>query len=135
VTALYELVPAGLASKVAEPSRVDPLTFQKPAAMQPVPSPLTLVVKLRYKPPTEDESRLIERQVIDAGHDYAQASEDFKFAAAVAGFGMLLRNSPSKGSLTYAGVLELAGASKGLDRAGYRAEFTDLVRKAAALAR
>ena len=49
-----------------------------------------------------------------------QASDDFKFAAAVAGFGMLLRDSPYKGSLTYAGVLELAEASKGSDRSGYR---------------
>jgi Ca-activated chloride channel family protein len=126
---------------VAEPAKVDPLTFQKPVVMQPVPSPLSLVVKLRFKPPTEDQSRLIEQQVTDSGLDYANASQDFKFAAAVAGFGMLLRESSHKGNLTYPAVLELATASAkptkaaDPDRAGYRAEFLELVRKAAALPR
>jgi len=69
---------------------------------------------------------------VDVGVDLSHASEDFKFASAVAGFGMLLRDSPSKGNLTYAGVMELGEASKGTDRAGYRSQFIDLVRKAEA---
>jgi Ca-activated chloride channel family protein len=97
-------------------------------------SPESFAVSLRYKRPGEDRSSLIERGVVDQGLDYAGASEDFKFAAAVAGFGMLLRDSSHKGNLTYEGVLELAGASKGSDPAGYRTEFIDLVRKAARLA-
>jgi Ca-activated chloride channel family protein len=131
VTALYELVPSGLESKLAN---VDPLKFQN-AIVQNAASPESLDVKLRYKRPTEDQSRLIERGVVDRGLDYSQASEDFKFAAAVAGFGMLLRDSPSRGNLTYAGVMELGEASKGSDRSGYRSEFIELVRKAEALSR
>jgi Ca-activated chloride channel family protein len=131
VTALYELVPAGMQSQVAN---VEPLRFQN-AIIQNVPSPESLAVKIRYKPPAEDRSRPIERGVVDEGLDYANASEDFKFAAAVAGFGMLLRDSPYKGNLTFQGVLELAIESKGTDRSGYRSEFIDLVRKAEALVR
>jgi Ca-activated chloride channel family protein len=131
VTALYELVPAGLESKLAN---VDALKFQN-AVVQNAAFPESFAVKLRYKRPNEDQSRLIERDVVDGGLDYSQASEDFKFAAAVAGFGMLLRDSPSRGNLTYAGVMELGEASKGSDRSGYRSEFIELVRKAEALSR
>ena len=84
----------------------------------------------RYKAPDGDTSRLIERSVQDAGRDYSQASEDFRFAASVAGFGMLLRGSPHKGGLTYPAVLELAQAAIGYDPMGYRREFLELVRKA-----
>ena len=130
VTALYELVPPGQAAQLPV-ANVDPLRFQQNAQVQQAAaSPESLVVKLRYKRPDEDQSRLIEQGVVDQGLDYANASEDFKFAAAVAGFGMLLRESPDKGNLTYPAVLELAEASKGSDRSGYRTEFVDLVRKA-----
>jgi Ca-activated chloride channel family protein len=130
VTALYELVPAGSEKEVAS---VDPLKYQKPSS-SPVPSPETLTVKLRYKQPEAEKSELIERGVLDEKTEFAAASDDFKFAAAVAGFGMLLRNSPHKGSLTYGGVLELAGSAVGRDPSGYRREFLELVRKAQQLA-
>ena len=71
--------------------------------------------------------------MIDRNLDFGHASDDLKFAAAVAGFGMLLRNSPYKGSLTYAGVLEIAQPSLANDPSGYRREFVELVRKAQAL--
>lgn len=129
VTALYELVPAGKEAEVAP--KAEPLAFQKP--VETVPSPDTMVVKLRYKRPEESTSRLYEKRVEDKGTDFARASTDFKFAASVAGFGMLLRNSPYKGSLTYPGVLELAAGSLADDPSGYRKEFTDLVRKAQSL--
>jgi Ca-activated chloride channel family protein len=136
VTALYELMPPGAGSKPAIAGGVEPLRFQQQMpAVQAVPSPETLAVKLRYKLPSEDRSRPLEVGAIDRGLDYADASEDFKFAAAVAGFGMLLRDSPFKGSLTYAGVRELAEASKGADRSGYRSEFIELIGKAEARAR
>src|SRR5262249_18557124 len=80
VTALYELVPAGLAGKPAAVApNIDPLRFQQAAPLQNIASPELLAVKLRYKPPTEDKSLKIEHGVVDAGLDYAQASEDFKF--------------------------------------------------------
>jgi Ca-activated chloride channel family protein len=134
VTALYELVPANVATKLPL-AEAEPLRFQQNQLVQKAAMPEALYVKLRYRRPDEDVSRPIEQGVLDQGLDYANASEDFKFAAAVAGFGMLLRDSPERGSLTYPALLELAEASKGADRAGYRAEFIGLVRKAEALRR
>ncbi len=90
--------------------------------------------ELRYKKPDQDKSRLIEQKAVDSGTDFAQASDDLKFATAVAGFGMLFRDSPHKGTLTYAGLLEIAQPALDEDPSGYRKEFVDLVRKAQALA-
>ena len=90
-------------------------------------------MKLRYKQPEGETSKLLKRGVIDDGREYARASDDYKFACAVAGFGMLLRDSPYKGSLTYAAVLELGAPGAEKDPAGYRREFLDLVRKAQSL--
>jgi len=126
VTALYELVPKGVA--IALPS-VDPLKYQtpqRPAAS--VASGELLTVKLRYKQPDGETSRLTSVAVQDRLPEHASANA--RFAAAVAGFGMLLRDSEYKGSLDWAQVLELAGAS-GED--AYRAQFRELVRTAEAL--
>jgi Ca-activated chloride channel family protein len=91
---------------------------------------------LTYKPPAGDESRLIKVGLIDGGLDaVSQASGDLRFAAAVAGFGMLLRDSPHKESLTYDAVLELASSAARRDPQGYRREFLTLVRKAQMLSR
>ena len=92
-----------------------------------------LTAKLRYKKPDGDKSELIERSLVDDGKRFANASSDFKWAAAVAEFGMLLRNSEFKGSATFGGVRELAEDGKGADKNGYRAGFIELVRKAEAL--
>ncbi|AMV36705.1 VWA domain-containing protein [Planctomyces sp. SH-PL62] len=115
VTALYEIVPSDQAG-------------DRPAA--DAPSPDSFVVRLRYKKPEGTASALIERPVTDRGLDYSEASDDFKFASAVAGFGMLLRHSPSVGSLTYSGVIELASPTLAHDPSGYRKEFMGLVQKA-----
>ena len=130
VTALYELVPAG--KEADDVAGVGPLKFQKPAPPA-APSEESLSVKLRYKQPDGETSRLLERGAIDDGRAFGRASDDLKFAAAVAGFGMLLRDSPYKGSLTFPGVVELAESSIGPDPSGYRKEFLGLVRKAQAL--
>lgn len=87
-------------------------------------------MKLRYKQPDGDTSQLIEQPVVDRGVPYAQASADFKFAASVAAFGMILRHSPSVGTTTLDAVAELAVEGKGPDPQGHRAEFIDLVRQA-----
>jgi Ca-activated chloride channel family protein len=109
---------------------VDPLKYRKPAAPpDAAPSPELLTVKLRYKPPEGQASKLLERAVEDDGRDDAAASGDFRFAAAVASFGLLLRDSPHKGDATWAAVLELAEASRGSDPENYRAEFVGLVRR------
>ena len=64
----------------------------------------------------------------------ALPSEDFRFAAAVAGFGQLLRTSPYTGSWTYDDALALARSGRGADPQGYRAEFVQLVETARSLA-
>lgn len=71
--------------------------------------------------------------VRDLGKTVSQAGDDFRFAASVAAFGMLLRGSPHAGDATWREVLELAQASLGADPGGYRAEFLELVRAAAEL--
>jgi Ca-activated chloride channel family protein len=94
-----------------------------------------LTVKLRYKKADGDKSELLERAVVDDGKQFTNASADFKFAAAVAEFGMLLRDSEFRGNGTFGAVLEWAQEGKGIDPNGYRAGCLELVRKAQALKR
>ncbi len=132
VTALYEIVPSGKGIQIPG---VDPLRYQ--AAIQTTQlaeSGELLTLKLRYKQPDGQTSQLLEFPVRDSGKAYNQASQDFKFAAAVASFGMLLRDSPYKGNTTMSSVLELAEEGKGSDPHGYRGQFLELVNKARALA-
>ncbi len=134
VTALYEIVPAGV--EVPAPD-VDPLKYQRPAVRpvrRRVASDEVMTIKLRYKEPDGDTSELIEVPVADTGRTYQRASEDFKFAASVAAFGMILRDSPHKGSASFGSVLELAEEGVAGDRSGYRQEFLKLVEQASQLA-
>lgn len=94
-----------------------------------------MTLKLRYKEPDGHESKLLTFPITDSGRCYAEASADFKFAASVASFGMLLRNSPYKGTSRVDGVIELAGEGAVRDHHGYRAEFVQLVKKARNLSR
>ena len=71
----------------------------------------------------------------DSDRPFVEASSDFRLASALAGFGMLLRDSPGKGTLTWASLVDLAAASFGPDPTGDRARFLELCRKAATLAR
>src|SRR6266545_3082524 len=134
VTALYEVVPVGAASNpAASVPPVDPLKYSASSATSTSSSDEMLTVKLRYKKPDGDKSELIERAVTDSNAAFERASPDFKFAAAVAEFGMILRDSEHKGNGTLGTVLEWAQEGKGTDANGYRAGFIDLVRKAEAL--
>jgi Ca-activated chloride channel family protein len=129
VTALYELVPAGARPG---PRRVDPLKYQedrRPSARADASELMT--VKLRYKAPDSEASQLFAVAVKDGE---PADSADVRFAAAVAAFGMLLRDSEHKGTATFADVLELARQGQGEDAAGYRAEFIQLVESARSLA-
>jgi Ca-activated chloride channel family protein len=129
VTALYEIVPAGVAQ--SRP-RVDPLKYQQPRDVSDAASSDELMtVKLRYKEPDGDESRLVSVPVVEPAE--REPSQEQRFAAAVAGFGMLLRDSPHKGSLSYDMVLELARSGRGSDPEGYRSEFVRLVELAKVL--
>ena len=139
VTALYEVVPAGAgANPAAGVLPVDPLKYvakAKSAAEPSAGSEEMLTVKLRHKAPDGDKSELTERVLIDQGAGFANASPDLKFAAAVAEFGMLLRDSAHKGSGTFGAVLEWAREGKGSDPNGYRAGFIELVKKAQGLSK
>ena len=129
VTALYEIVPAGLAANTT-PS-VDPLKYQNPAVRQTaVRSDELLTVKLRYKQPDADDSQLIEKPFVDPGAAFAAASDDFRFAASVAAFGMLLRNSRYTEAMTLDEALDLARQAKARDPGGLRSEFIELIEKA-----
>jgi len=131
VTALYEIVPASALE--SEPG-VDPLVYQKNSPKPAVGvSGDLLTLKIRYKQLDGDTSKLIKGAVADNGASYAQASKDFKFAAAVAAFGMLLRESPYRGNTSFDAVLELADEARGKDEGGYRREFLGLVEKAKAM--
>jgi len=134
VTALYEVVPVGGAISPSVPP-VDPLKYSVPPENARSNSSEMLTVKLRYKKPESDKSELLERAVVDDGKQFANASADFKFAAAVAEFGMLLRDSEFKGSGTLGAVLQWAQEAKSADTNGYRAGFLELVRKAQVLKR
>lgn len=151
VTALYELIPAGADEKIPEIS-VDALKYQKTAeagarSASPVAKPSTpqsalrtpqsqelLTVKIRYKEPAADESKRLEFPLADRGADFAAASDDFRFAAAVAAFGLALREEPVKGPLL-ADSIRWAQSGLSDDPGGYRSEFVDLVRQAEAVTR
>jgi Ca-activated chloride channel family protein len=130
VTALYEIVPVGVESDVTAGS-VDPLKYQRRDEVA-TGNGDWLTLKLRYKPPAAETSRLLERVV---RQETSTPSRDFRFAAAVAEFGMLLRESEYRGAASYPSVLARARAAKGSDEDGYRAEFIRLVETAALLAR
>ena len=124
VTALYEVIPVGIDSSY-EIVEVDSLRYQAPDEPTVTSdSDELLFVKLRYKAPQGSESRLITHPVRDSKD---RPSADLTFASAVAGFGMLLRDSEYCGDFGLADVLDLARSSTGEDREGYRTEFVRLV--------
>jgi Ca-activated chloride channel family protein len=136
VTALYEIIPVGVR---AELRPVDGLKYQsRKVKADGISGNEVLTVKLRYKAPkgkTSDTSELLARSVFDEDRDVASASENTRFAASVAEFGMLLRDSRQKGQSSFEHCLALARDSRGDDREGYRAEFISLVEKSAQLKR
>jgi Ca-activated chloride channel family protein len=126
VTALYEVVPAGVTGTVTLRG-VDPLRYGAAPAPNKSNRDELLYVQLRYKRPGESTSRLMTHPV--AASVTRDPSADFRFAASVAEFGMLLRNSEHKGRATAGQVLTLARGALGGDEGGYRAEFVRLVEK------
>ncbi len=130
VTALYELVPTGADMEVTIPP-VDDLRYQTKGRLSKAASGgEALTLKLRYKTPESApgaESTLIMFPVANNDQGFSKTDKDFQFAASVAEFGMLLRNSPHKGDATFAAVEEIAGAAAEDDDNGYRAEFLKMV--------
>jgi Ca-activated chloride channel homolog len=130
VTAIYEVTLQGSAA-----TRIEPLRYQAQPAVAAATTDEIAFVRLRYKLPGESRSRLIERAVAstDLIMDLAATSDNFRFAAAVAGFGQLLRGGRYTDNLGYADVVALARGARGADPFGYRGEFLGLAGTAAAL--
>jgi Ca-activated chloride channel homolog len=128
VTALYEIVPAGAPLDVDLPE-VAGLRYQRVTGEQSPRNEL-LHVALRYKAPDGEKSMLITHPV---SGERTRPSEAMRFASAVAGFGMLLRESPNAGSLTWPQMIALARGAKGSDEDGYRADFIRMSEMAASL--
>lgn len=127
VTALYELQMVGMEETGRRPA-VDPLKYQKAViATSGEFSDEIMTVKLRYKKPDRDKSRLIVHPVIDKQVALRKSSENFRFAAAVAEFGLLLRESEYAADASYDNVIELVKSSRGSDKDGLRAEFLRIV--------
>ncbi len=124
VTALYEIVPAG---KPEKSGKVDELKYQMSGITQAAYENELLTVKIRYKDPDGDKSKLLSFVVMDPDRKIEDSSNNFRFSAAVAEMGMLLRDSRFKGDAGYEQVLSLARGSVGADAHGYRAEFIRLV--------
>jgi Ca-activated chloride channel family protein len=128
VTALYEIIPSKGTNTFQEREelkyQVSKLTYTAKISDE------LLTLKLRYKMPDEDKSKLITSVVKDEVDSTEVASENFNFSAAVAGFAMILRDSKFKGTADFELVENLADENIGEDRYGYRDEFISLVKRA-----
>ena len=132
VTAMYEVIPAGSDEDVrlAGDLKYQVTKLNKDAYH----SHELMTVKLRYKEPDGDRSKLIEQVALDQNTRLQRTSDNFRFSAAVAEWGLLLRDSKFKGDGSYDRVLEMAKGAKGDDKEGYRAEFINLVESSKLLA-
>jgi Ca-activated chloride channel family protein len=125
VTALYEIVPNGSGERL--PS-IDPLKYQSPKFNREENySDELLTIKVRYKKPDGNTSMLLEKPVKSTADDIDEASENLRFAAAVAEFGMILRESEFKGSSSLESAAKMAKSARGEDEDGYRSEFVRLI--------
>lgn len=132
VTALYEVIPMGVESEFF---KVDELKYQTtkvdPAALK---SKEMMTVKFRYKNPREETSKLIVHPVMDEDVPADKTSENFRWSAAVAAFGMQLRESEYVRGFSIDQVLQLAQGARGSDQEGYRIEFINMVKSQALMA-
>src|ERR1043166_5043641 len=126
VTALYEIIPVGVESKFF---KVDELKYQT-TKLDPKNSKSDelMTVKFRYKKPDGDVSKLIVHPMIDNNISIEKTSDNFRWAASVASFGMLLRNSEYLNGFSEDGILRLAQGAQGEDKDSYRAEFISMVK-------
>lgn len=130
VTALYEIVPVGSDARLSDPLRYggEPKPTEGAAARDQEIAHL----RIRYKLPGETASKLIERTIANADVtvEFASLPDDLRFAAAVAGYGQILKASPYIKDFDLKDVIDIANGAKGEDPFGYRAEFVSLARLA-----
>ncbi|MCJ9672317.1 MULTISPECIES: VWA domain-containing protein [unclassified Neorhizobium] len=133
VTAIYEVTPKGSASALNDPLRYGPAAPSAPVAV----SDEMAFVKIRYKQPDGDSSKLITTPVteMNAVRDFASAPNDVRFSTAVAAFGQKLRGTDALDAYPYRLILDMARNARGEDAFGYRGGFLDLVRLAETLDR
>lgn len=126
VTALYEIIPVGVESEF---HKIDELKYQTtkvdPAAAK---SNELMTVKFRYKKPNEDVSKLIVHPLVESMVAIENTSDNFRWSAAVAGFGMLLRESEYVKNYSYDKAIQLAEGARGKDKDGYRIEFINMAK-------
>lgn len=128
VTALYEIAPVG--KDIGVPG-VDPLRYQtKPAPADAANSFELMTVKVRYKDPGAEKSKLLTQPVADVRPKISDTSADFRFASAVAEFALILRDSTYKGTANLANVIDQARGSLGRDANGHRAGFVQMAEAA-----
>lgn len=132
VTALYEVVPVGSDEPLAS---IDDLKYQAMQLVSGANSQELMTLKLRYKPPTADESILIEEVITNSNSTLIESSHSTRFAAAVAAFGMVLRDSPHKKTFTYRDVEVLASSTAGEYPSKAKEEFLELINLASRIER
>ncbi|SFF44745.1 vWA domain-containing protein [Thermoflexibacter ruber] len=125
VTALYEIIPVGVKSEYLK--SVDDLKYQSNQNTNAANNDELMTIKFRYKKPSEDTSQLMTHVLKDKSKKLEETSDNFRFSASVAEFGLLLRDSEFKGNANYNQIISLAKGAKGNDSEGYRAEFIQLV--------
>lgn len=131
VTALYEIIPKGIKDEFTK--AVDSLKYQSQRTVTTEHSNEIMTVKLRYKKPDGDVSKLITQTIKDDNQSLAASSDNFRFSAAVAEFAFLLRNSAYRQNSNFRQVITLAKSAKGKDVNGYRNEFIGLVESTTSL--
>lgn len=132
VTALYEIIPAGVESEFY---KVDELKYQKAEVNKnEAYSHELLTVKFRYKKPGEMKSKLLVHPLADNQIALQNTSDNFRWAASVAAFGMLLRDSEYTHHYSYDKAIQLAEGARGRDLEGYRIEFINLAKAFGAIA-
>lgn len=132
VTAIYEITPKGNGGEKIDPLRYGQASVNNGGVAN---ADEYAFVKIRYKLPNEDASKLITTPVTSANEvaDFNQASTDQRFSVAVAAFGQKLRDEDATAKFGYDKIVEIATAARGADPFGYRSEFLSLVRLASAL--
>lgn len=132
VTALYEIIPVGVESEFF---KIDELKYQNTTIDPKAEKTKELMtIKFRYKEPNGEESKLIVHPLQDSNITLAKTSENFRWSASVAAFGMLLRESEYIRNYTYDEVVQMAQSAKGIDKEGYRIEFINMVKSFGTLA-